>query len=286
MEAYNDFADIANTAIYCETIVANKAILIKWTLENVIWLNKYKQNSKTMSRNIIEIVIMACDSMLYFSSKTLVFPSVFSIAFFSKRVYPYSTKIKRLTNNWEIRTTRFLNIGINMSPINAEVISLAENINMYFDPVISLAFYRSVNSFFPIGIILCMHNIYFPLILKTPRYDMLINDYWKLVMIGFQENVSLGTTRESFYEFRYSTDKSGLGIVRESIDSLDIGNSTDGYLPSHVRMLPKEIEIVYTDPDTVTIKAKKDVVINYSKYTMSYFRRKLKSDINKMSKAT
>jgi hypothetical protein len=280
-EIYNDFIGIVNIAINCETIISNSAILVKWFMENLKFINKYDNKGKEITDQVFNIINQSCDKMLVLTSKQIIFPSLINIAFITRKKELYSKKIKQFANNWDIKTISFFEQGVNINPLNAEVISIIETTNTIWDPIVSLAMSRSINSYLPIAVLLYLNDIYFPPVLITPRYDDLLHDYWKLVLIAFRKNERLGAETETFYEFRYATDRSGLGIDKESIEALKIKDSKDGFLKIKEDNLPKEITIEFSIPNTVVISIKKETLDEYSKNRIVKISKKIKEMRNK-----
>ncbi len=268
---------LLNESLNASSRVANLAFLLKWLVQKTLRLHRHYYNSTKISVNILSITLHAIDRILLFTSRRAAYPSFINLLFATKRVRLYNPQIRQFVTHHWFKTFRFVNIGVHFSPLYAEAVSLQNEVNSLRDPVLSLAFYRVVQSPLTISVILALNNIYFPPIIQSGRFDTKLNDYWHLALVAFHIDHQIGSDSKKIVTFYYSTDREGLGIAEQTVAALKLEDARDGFLVKTDSIL-SGVKFRFERQGIISTRVEWENLQQYTKIRIRKFRKRLRKE--------
>lgn len=280
-----DCNNLLHSSLGCSNPVANLAVLLKWTLEKVVHINKDHNKNEPIERRLLQIISHTTDRILMFTTKQVAFPSLVNLAFFTRKPSLYVPKVQGFIVDKPLRVYSFLDVGVNLLPLQGEVISFQSEINRLGNPLFSVALYRIINSPLSIAALLALHEVYFPPVLRTTKYDDWKQDDLRLVLVGFKSSVSIGGSDGKFAEFYYASDRDSLWIGSTFLESFDISSATDDFLVEAESALPK-CETRWDALGIIVVKVDWKSLSPYSIKKLPKLKRRLKKERRTLKRQT
>ena len=272
--------ELLHASLRASSDVSGVAYYLKLTVQKSLRYHKHVTRQSRISAQYVQFVIHGLDTILHRTSLVRTYPTILAVLLPSKKVNLYSPRVRKYVNGHSIRTLKVVSSGLDTAPCEGYVLSLQSTVNALRNSELARAFFRVTSSTFPIGILLVMQDLYFPLVLKSGRRDSLIDDHWAFALILFTVHRSITEPPERFVEFFYTTDRESLGIEGQSIAALGLDKSTDGYLDKH----PEDLLTHSTRIDGNGIMVKRvrwNDLVEYSRPRLRTFKRRLKNEKRK-----